>query len=60
VLTRVGPEVFTEGLAALVRITGSEQADTLSIRTLAGDDDVTVAADVFGLITPIPDLGADG
>ena len=48
-----------DGLAALVRIAGSEAAnDTLRIQTLDGDDDVIVAPDVSDLITPVVDLGA--
>jgi hypothetical protein len=58
-VTRSGAEVLADGLAALVRIAGSEAAnDTLRIQTLDGDDDVIVAADVSTLITPLVDLGA--
>jgi predicted ester cyclase len=58
-VTRSGDQVHSAGLAALTRVAGSEQADTLNIRTLAGDDDITVTPDVFTLITPLPDLGTD-
>jgi predicted ester cyclase len=54
-----GAQVRTRGLAAQTRITGSEVArDTLRLTTLAGDDRVTVD-DVFDLIIPVVDLGAD-
>ena len=59
-VTRLGSEVLAAGLAAVVRIVGSEAAnDTLQIRTLGGDDEVTVAPDVSALIAPFVDLGAD-
>ena len=48
------------GLAAQLRITGSEaSSDALRVATLAGDDDVAVAADVRDLIATIVDLGED-
>jgi Ca2+-binding RTX toxin-like protein len=57
-VTRSGSEVLAAGLAAFVRIGGSEAAnDTLRIQTLDGDDDVTVASEVNDLITPVVDLG---
>jgi hypothetical protein len=50
-VARLGGEVRVDGLAARTRITGSESAlDALLIRTLGGDDDVTVAPDVADLI----------
>jgi hypothetical protein len=59
-VTRVLGQVESKGLAALVRIDGSEPAsDALQVNTLAGDDRVTVAPDVVGLINPLVDLGAD-
>ena len=58
-VTRSGAEVLADGLAALVRIAGSEAAnDTLRIQTLDGDDNVIVAPDVIDLIAPVVDLGA--
>ena len=58
-VSRSGSVVVARGLAALVRIAGSEAAaDTLRIQTLDGDDDVTVAPDVSDLIASIVDLGA--
>ena len=58
-VTRSGAQVSVTGLAAQTRITGSEPAlDTLLVQTLDGNDDVTVAADVSGLIIPVVDLGA--
>ena len=54
-----GTQVRTRGLAAQTRITGSEVArDTIRLNTLAGDDRVTID-DVFELIIPVVDLGAD-
>jgi Ca2+-binding RTX toxin-like protein len=59
-VTRSGTRVLTNGLAAQTRIAGSEAAnDTLVINTLAGNDDVHIAADVADLIRPTVDLGAD-
>jgi hypothetical protein len=48
------------GLPTETFITGSERAfDTVGLNTLAGEDDVFVAPDVFDLINPIVDLGPD-
>jgi Ca2+-binding RTX toxin-like protein len=59
-VTRSGSEVSVAGLAAVTNIVGSDSTlDTLAIRTLAGNDDVTVAPDVSDLIVPVVDLGAD-
>ena len=59
-LTREGDQVVEFGLPTETFITGSEKAnDTLHLNTLAGNDDVFVAPDVFDLINPIVDLGAD-
>jgi hypothetical protein len=38
---------------------GSEPTDALEIKTLGGNDDVTVAPDVADLINTVVDLGAD-
>ena len=58
-VSRTGTQVSVTGLAAQTRISGSEPAlDTLLVQTLDGNDDVTVAADVSGLIFPVVDLGA--
>jgi Ca2+-binding RTX toxin-like protein len=59
-VTRVLGQVVVKGLAAQLRLDGSEPAnDALRLQTLAGDDRVTVAPDVAGLIQPVVDLGAD-
>ena len=56
--TRVGDEVSVTGLAADVRIAGSESLnDTLRIQTLDGNDDVFVDPDVELLLTPVINLG---
>ncbi len=57
---RSGTRVFTTGLPAQTRIAGSEPAnDLLLINTLAGNDDVNIAADVTDLIQTTVDLGTD-
>ena len=57
-VTRSTGQVSVAGLAAETRILGSEPAlDTLLVQTLGGNDEVTVAPDVSGLINPIVDLG---
>ncbi|HEV8459567.1 MAG TPA: calcium-binding protein [Gaiellaceae bacterium] len=59
-VTRSGAQVSVAGLAASTNIVGSEPTfDLLSVRTLEGDDDVTVAPDVSDLIATAVDLGAD-
>jgi hypothetical protein len=59
-LTREGDQVVEFGLPTETFVTGSEKAnDTLRLNTLAGNDDVFVAPDVFDLLNPIVDLGAD-
>jgi hypothetical protein len=59
-LTREGDTVVEFGLPTETFITGSEKAlDTVGLNTLAGDDDVFVAPEVFDLINPIVDLGTD-
>ena len=56
--TRVADEVSVTGLAADVRIAGSEGLnDTLRIQTLDGNDDVFVDPDVELLLTPVINLG---
>jgi Ca2+-binding RTX toxin-like protein len=58
-VTRSGAQVLTSGLLPRLTITGSEPAaDRLEVRTLDGNDRVTVAPDVSQLITPVVDLGA--
>jgi len=60
-VTRSGDDVLVSGLAADVRVTGSEVADdTLAIRTLGGDDNVTIDPSAALLITPVIDQGPDG
>jgi Ca2+-binding RTX toxin-like protein len=57
-VTASGTQVLASGLAALLRIVGSEPLnDSLSIRTLDGNDDVTVSSNVADLIATIVDLG---
>ena len=59
-LTREGDTVVEFGLPTETFITGSEKTlDTVHLNTLAGNDDVFVAPEVFDLINPIVDLGAD-
>ena len=59
-VTRAGARVLTTGLPAQTRIAGSEPAnDLLLINTLAGNDDVNIAADVTDLIQTTVDLGTD-
>src|SRR5262245_44103334 len=57
-VTRSGSQVSVAGLAATTQITGSEPAlDMLLVRTLDGNDEVSVAPDVSDLILPVVDLG---
>jgi Ca2+-binding RTX toxin-like protein len=59
-VSRSGSQVAVAGLAARLRIGGSEPAgDLLRIQTFAGNDDVSVAPDVAGVIATAIDLGAD-
>jgi hypothetical protein len=58
-VTTSGSQVLVSGLKPALTVTGSDQADTLSVRTLGGTDQVTVAPGVSQLITPVVDLGAD-
>jgi hypothetical protein len=50
--------VDVKGLEPETRITGSEATDSLRLNTLDGNDRVTVDGAVFGLISPLVDLGA--
>jgi RTX calcium-binding nonapeptide repeat (4 copies) len=54
-----GARVDVRGLTPQVRLTGTELADQLRISTLGGNDAVKVDGTVFGLISPVVDLGAD-
>ncbi len=57
-VTRSGDQIAVAGLAAEVRIVGSEGLnDTLRIQTLDGNDDVSIDPDVELLITPVVNLG---
>ena len=53
-----GGGVDVKGLAPETRITGSEATDSLRLNTLDGNDRVRVDGAVFGLISPVVDLGA--
>jgi Ca2+-binding RTX toxin-like protein len=56
---RSGSQPAVRGLGAETRIAGSEVTlDTLRIQTLGGDDAVTVG-DIWDLIAPVVDLGAN-
>ena len=56
-----GGKVRVAGLRARTQVAGAEPpTDTLRIQTQAGDDAVTVASVVFGLVQLIVDLGPDG
>ena len=57
VVTEAG-RVDVKGLATKVRLTGSETIDQLKINALDGNDTVKVDGAVFGLISPLVDLGA--
>jgi Ca2+-binding RTX toxin-like protein len=53
-------KIRVAGLQAQTRIAGAEPlSDTLRIQTQAGDDTVSVASVVFGLIQLVVDLGPD-
>jgi Ca2+-binding RTX toxin-like protein len=59
-VTRSGDQVAIAGLAAEIRIAGSEGLnDSLRLQTLGGNDDVTIVPDVELLITPVVNLGPD-
>jgi len=57
-VTRSGDQIAVAGLAAEIRITGSESLnDTLRIQTLDGDDEVSIDPNVELLISPVVNLG---
>jgi Ca2+-binding RTX toxin-like protein len=58
-VTTAGSQVLVSGLKPALTITGSEPTDTLDVNTLAGKDQVSVAAGVGTLINPVVDLGTD-
>ena len=58
-VTTSGSRVLVGGLKPSLTVSGSEPADTLEIKTLGGNDQVTVAPGVSQLISPVVDLGAD-
>ena len=59
-VSRASGKIQVAGLKAQTRITGAEPlTDTLRIQTQAGDDAVSVASVVFGLIQLVVDLGPD-
>ncbi len=51
-------QVDVKGLRTQVHVTGGETADQLHVNTADGNDTVKVDGAVFGLITPVVDLGA--
>jgi len=57
-VSTTGGQVDVKGLQTQVHISGSETADQLHVSTLDGNDTVKVDGAVFGLVTPIVDLGA--
>ena len=60
-VSRSSGKIQVAGLQAQIRIAGAELLlDTLRIQTQAGDDTVSVASVVFGLIQLVVDLGPDG
>jgi hypothetical protein len=59
-VSRSSGKIQVAGLQAQTRIAGAEPlTDTLRIQTQAGDDTVSVASVVFGLIQLVVDLGPD-
>jgi Ca2+-binding RTX toxin-like protein len=59
-VSRSSGKVQVAGLRARTRIAGAEPAsDTLRVQAQAGDDTVSVASVVFGLIQLVVDLGPD-
>jgi Ca2+-binding RTX toxin-like protein len=59
-VSRSSGKIQVAGLQAQTRIAGAEPlTDTLRIQTQAGDDAVSVASVVFGLIQLVVDLGPD-
>ena len=60
-VSRSSGEVQISGLQAKTRIAGAELLnDTLRVQTQEGDDTLSVASVVFGLIQLVVDLGPDG
>jgi hypothetical protein len=60
-VSRSSGEVQISGLQAKTRIADAELLnDTLRIQTQEGDDTLSVASVVFGLIQLVVDLGPDG
>jgi Ca2+-binding RTX toxin-like protein len=60
-VSRSSGKIQVAGLQAKTRVAGAEPLiDTLRIQTQAGDDAVSVASVVFGLIQVVVDLGPDG
>ena len=60
-VSRSSGEVQISGLQAKTRIGGAELLnDTLRVQTQEGDDTLSVASVVFGLIQLVVDLGPDG
>jgi Ca2+-binding RTX toxin-like protein len=58
-LSSTPANVLVSGLAPQIQITGAEAAnDTLAVNTLAGNDTVSVASGVSGVIQPVIDLGS--
>jgi Ca2+-binding RTX toxin-like protein len=55
---RLGSQAAVGGLGAETRVGGELGLDTLRIQTLGGNDKVEVG-DIWDLITPVVDLGAD-
>ncbi len=58
-VTADGTRVDVSGLKTRTSITGSEVADQLQVRTLGGDDNVTIDPAVAALLTATADLGAE-
>ena len=59
-VSRSSGKIQVAGLQATTRIAGAEPlTDLLRIQTQAGDDAVSVASVVFGLIQLVVDLGPD-
>jgi Ca2+-binding RTX toxin-like protein len=60
-LSRSNGKIQVAGLHAKIGIANAEPAtDTLRVQTQAGDDTISVASVVFGLIQLLVDLGPDG
>ena len=55
---RLGSQAAVGGVGAETRVSGELGLDTLRIQTLGGNDKVEVG-DIWDLITPVVDLGAD-